>query len=111
MSDELQKYLADILKAIQEIEYFIGEKKNFRHFQSSAMLRAAVERKLEIIGEATNEALKIEKDLPITNARKIVDTRNKLIHGYDEVDMALVWNIVVKHLPLLEREVQSLLGI
>lgn len=57
------------------------------------MLRAAVERKLEIIGEAMNEALKLNKGLPITNARKIVDTRNKLIHGYDEVDMILVWEL------------------
>ena len=73
------------------------------------MLCAAVERKLEIIGEAMNEALKLEKDLPVTNARKIVNTRNKLIRGYDEIDMTLVWEIVVKHLPLLRAEVQVLL--
>ena len=109
MSDELKKYLADVMKAAGEIEGFVGEKKNFKRFQRSAMLRAAVERKLEIIGEAMNEALKINEDLPITNARKIVDTRNKLIHGYDEVDMTLVWEIVVKHLPLLRTEVQALL--
>jgi uncharacterized protein with HEPN domain len=56
-----------------------------------------------------NEALKLNKDLHITNARKIVDTRNKLIHGYDEVDMTLVWEIVVKHLPVLRTEVQTML--
>jgi len=110
MSDELKKYLADVLKAVDEIDAFVGEKKNFKRFQRSAMLRAAVERKLEIIGEAMNEALKLDKDLPITNARKIVDTRNKLIHGYDEVDMTLVWEIVVKHLPLLRSEVKTILG-
>ncbi len=109
MSDEIKKYLTDILKAAEEIEAFVGEKKNFNRFQRSAMMRAAVERKLEIIGEAMNEALKIDSGLPITNARKIVDTRNKLIHGYDEVDMTLVWEIVVKHLPLLKTEVQNLL--
>ena len=98
-----------MMKAAMEIEEFVGEKKNFKRFQRSAMLRAAVERKLEIIGEAMNEALKLEKDLPVTNARKIVDTRNKLIHGYDEIDMTLVWEIVVKHLPLLRAEVQVLL--
>lgn len=109
MSDELKKYLADILKAAAEIESFVGEKKDFRRFQRSAMLRAAVERKLEIIGEAMNEALKLDKNLPITNARKIVDTRNKLIHGYDEVDMTLVWEIAVKHLPILIVEIRALL--
>jgi uncharacterized protein with HEPN domain len=56
-----------------------------------------------------NQALKSEPDLPVTNARKIVDTRNKLIHGYDEVDSVLIWEIVVVHLPVLKREVTSLL--
>lgn len=87
------------------------KKKNFRRFQRSAMLRAAVERKIEIIGEAMNQALKLDENLPITNARKIVDTRNKLIHGYDEVDMMLIWEIVVKHLPVLIAEIRPLLAV
>lgn len=107
----MKKYLADILKAAEEVESFVGPKKNFKRFQRSAMLRAAVERKLEIIGEAMNQALKLDERLPITNARKIVDTRNKLIHGYDEVDMTLVWEIVVKHLPILIEEIRPLLDV
>jgi uncharacterized protein with HEPN domain len=47
MSDELKKYLADILKAVEEIESFIGEKKDYQKYKGSAMLGAAVERKLE----------------------------------------------------------------
>lgn len=111
MSDEVKKYLADIVKAAEEVASFVGEKKNFRRFQRSAMLRAAVERKIEIIGEAMNQALKLDEHLPITNARKIVDTRNKLIHGYDEVDMMLIWEIVVKHLPVLIAEIRPLLAV
>ena len=65
MSDVLKKYLTDMMKAAMEIEEFVGEKRNFKRFQRSAMLRAAVERKLEIIGEAMNEALKLENDLPL----------------------------------------------
>ncbi len=109
MSDEIKKYLADMLKALSEIEEFIGEKKDFRRFERSAMLRAAVERKLEIIGEAMNQALKLKEDLPITNARKIVNARNKLIHGYDEIDRVLIWEIVVNHLPILKMEILKML--
>lgn len=110
MSDELRKYLTDILFAVSEIESFIGEKKNFNRFRKSALIRAAVERKIEIIGEAMNNALQLDSNLPISNARRIVNTRNKIIHGYDEVDEVMIWEIVVKHLPILEKEVQFLLA-
>lgn len=109
MSDELRKYLTDILFAVSEIESFIGEKKNFNRFRKSALIRAAVERKLEIIGEAMNNALQLDDNLPISNARRIVNTRNKIIHGYDEVDEVMIWEIVIKHLPILQKEVQFLL--
>ena len=110
MSDELRKYLIDILFAISEIESFVGEKKNFKRFRNSALIRAAVERKIEIIGEAMNNALQLNGDLAISNARRIVNTRNKIIHGYDEVDEVLIWEIVVKYLPKLHQEVQELLS-
>lgn len=110
MSDELRKYLTDILFAVSEIKSFIGEKKNFNRFRKSALIRAAVERKIEIIGEAMNNALQLDSNLPISNARRIVNTRNKIIHGYDEVDEVMIWEIVVKHLPILEKEVQFLLA-
>ncbi|MEK6780202.1 MAG: HepT-like ribonuclease domain-containing protein [Bacteroidota bacterium] len=73
------------------------------------MLRQAVERNIEIIGEALNNALKLNPSLPISNARKIVDTRNRIIHGYDEVEDVVVWSIVIKHLPLLKNEVGAIL--
>ena len=109
MTDELRKYLTDNLFAVSEIESFIGEKKNFARFRKSALIRAAVERKIEIIGEAMNNALQLDADLPISNARRIVNTRNKIIHGYDEVDEVMLWEIVIKHLPILEKEVQLML--
>lgn len=109
MPDELRKYLIDMLFAAAEIESFVGEKKSFKKFQRSPMLRAAVERKIEIIGESMSNALKIDASLPITNARRIVSTRNKIIHGYDEVDEVMIWEIVIKHLPILKKEVEDLL--
>ena len=48
--------------------------------------------------------------LDISNSRKIVDTRNRIIHGYDSVSDEIIWGIVIKHLPLLQKEVQSLIG-
>ncbi len=56
-----------------------------------------------------NNALQLDGNLPISNARRIVNTRNKIIHGYDEVDEALIWEIVIKYLPVLQKEVQILL--
>lgn len=65
---------------------------------------------IAIIGEATNRILKINPQIKITNARKIVDTRNYLIHGYDSVSPDKLWAIVIKHLPLLKSEVLEILS-
>ena len=77
--------------------------------QSHAMLQDAVERNIEIIGEAVNKLLKIEPEIEITNARRIVDARNKIIHGYDEIENAQIWAIIINHLPLLKIEANQYL--
>lgn len=79
------------------------------------MLQSAVERNaecrpLEIIGEATSKLLRINKEILITNARKIVNTRNRLIHGYDDIDNTEIWAILINHLPILKKEVNILLN-
>ena len=56
-----------------------------------------------------NRILKIQPDIPITAARRIVNTRNYLIHGYDSLREDLIWAIVVNHLPLLRTEVNQLI--
>ena len=73
------------------------------------MLRRAVEREIEIIGEAMNQVLKIDPDIRISSARKIISMRNRVIHGYDDVDDELVWGTIQRHLPILKNEVQELL--
>ncbi len=73
------------------------------------MLQDAVERNIEIIGEAVNKLLKIESEIVITNSRRIVDARNKIIHGYDEIDNAQIWAIIINHLPILKQEVSQYL--
>jgi len=73
------------------------------------MLRDAVERNLEIIGEAMNRLLKIQPDVRLSYSRRIVDTRNKIIHGYDEIEPVNIWTIIINYLPLLKKEVDELL--
>lgn len=72
-------------------------------------IKQAIERNIEIIGEAVSRILKKDPNFNITNARKIIDTRNRVIHGYDSVSEEIIWSIVVRDLPNLEMEVDNLL--
>ncbi len=108
MDDIAKKYLYDIQKAIDSIESYFGEKKIFSEYEANDMLQKAVERQIEIIGEAVNRLSKANPEVKITNARRIIDTRNYVIHGYDKVSNEIIWSIVVKHLPLLREEINGL---
>ena len=110
MNEKCLKYLADIEKSIVLIEAFLGEKRIFQEYSENLMLKSAVERQLEIIGEAINSVLKIEPNLVISHARNIVNMRNKLIHDYDSVNDDVVWLVIVKHLPILKAEVSEILN-
>ena len=109
MSDEAKKSLIDILNSINIIEEYLGNKRNFKDFESNRQLRDAIERRLEIIGEATNRLLKIDPLIKIAHARRIVDLRNKVIHAYDTVDHFTIWAVIVNDLPTLKIEVNGLL--
>jgi uncharacterized protein with HEPN domain len=109
MDLEIKKWLKDIELAISEINSFFPEKKIFSEFQSDVKSRKAVERNIEIIGEALSRILKLKPDIMISDARKIVDTRNRIIHGYDSVSADVIWLIVIRHIPILENEVKKLL--
>ncbi|GHT59964.1 antitoxin [Bacteroidia bacterium] len=104
-----QKYLFDIQTSILSIYEYLGEKRDFFVFQKDKKLRRAIERELEIIGEATNRILQINPEFPVEDARKIVDLRNWVIHGYDKVDDVIIWGIVCNHLPKLKNKVDELL--
>lgn len=109
MDRAVLKYLYDIQEAIIKIDAFIGEQKEYANYVANSMLQSAVERQIEIIGEAMNNALRIDSELEITNARKIVNTRNRIIHGYDDIDNIEIWNIIINNLPILKSEVTVLL--
>jgi uncharacterized protein with HEPN domain len=101
--------LKDIEQSIVEIYEFLPKERNFFTFQKDLKTRKAVERNIEIIGEAMDRILKINPDFQITDSRKIVDTRNRIIHGYDNVSDDVIWLIVNRYLPVLEKEVKELL--
>jgi uncharacterized protein with HEPN domain len=86
MKNRIKKLLFDILTAIDNIDSYIGKNKKFQNYENSPMLQDAVERNLEIIGEAMNNLLMLDSSIKITNSRRIVDARNKIIHGYDEIE-------------------------
>jgi len=71
--------------------------------------RKAIERNIEIIGEAVNRILNVSPEIKITNARKIVDTRNRIIHGYDTVSEDIIWALVSNDLKKLRQEIANLL--
>jgi uncharacterized protein with HEPN domain len=109
MGNETKAWMSDILTAIQEINQFVPDQKDFRKFQKDLKTKRAIERNIEIIGEAINRLIRVEPQILITNARKIVDTRNRIIHGYDSVSEDIIWAIVVRDLPLLEKEIKLLI--
>lgn len=109
MEKEVRIWLEDIKQSIDEIESFLPEKRNFFEFRNDLKTRKAIERNIEIIGEAVSRILKVNPELRITNARKIVDTRNRIIHGYDSVSEDIIWAIVSNDLKKLREEVSSLL--
>ena len=111
MDIEIKTWLYDILNAIVEIDsFFEDQEKEFSVYKNDTRTRRAVERNIEIIGEATNRILQKDNALILSNSRKIVDTRNRIIHGYDTVSDQVIWGIVIQYLPILKIEIQQILG-
>jgi uncharacterized protein with HEPN domain len=110
MSDEIKKYLYDILDAIENVDTHLNHQRNFKVFMQNITIRRAIERELEIIGEATSRILKENASISISYARQIVDLRNRVIHAYDSVDEIIIWKVIVKDLPILQNEIESLLN-
>lgn len=110
MDNEIKTWLYDILQSINEIDsYYDSKPKIFDEFVADTKTKRAIERNLEIIGEAVNRILKKDKKFNLDNAEKIVGTRNRIIHGYDKISDDLIWSIVINHLPKLRAEVNRLI--
>ncbi len=111
MNEFIAVYLYDVKRAIEEVEsFFAGYPMRFNVFEKDYLRRSAVERKAEIMGEAINRILKIERDFPLPNARAIIDTRNRIIHGYDSVKPEFLWSLVIRHIPNLKNDVEQIIS-
>ncbi|MDE6651893.1 MAG: DUF86 domain-containing protein [Paramuribaculum sp.] len=111
MADEyILKHLQDVLDAINELEsFFVDYPKRFDVFEKDRLRICAVERKTEIMGEAINRIRKQDPTFGIPNAREIISTRNRIIHGYDSVETEFLWGLVVRHIPLLKKDIERLI--
>ncbi len=110
MDEYLAVYLYDIKRAIEEVESFFSDyPMRYDIFEKDYLRRSAVERKVEIMGEAINRILKIQHDFPLPNAKAVIDTRNRIIHGYDSVKPEFLWSLVIRHIPELKRDLERII--
>jgi uncharacterized protein with HEPN domain len=109
MHPEIKVWLKDIELSVSEIHEFLPPGINYSGFLKDLKTRKAIERNIEIIGEAVKRIIEVEPEILISASRNIVDTRNRIIHGYDSVSPDVIWLIVTRYLPVLDQEVKELL--
>ena len=110
MEAERLKYLSDVRDAVSAILKFVKDK-TYEDYREDDLLISGVERKFEIIGEALN---RIKRNSPqvldkIREHRSIISFRNILAHGYDSIDLRIVWEIIEENLDNLYADVVNLL--
>jgi len=109
MQPRLLKYILDIESVIQEIESIKRKTQNdFKKFSEDVILQRAVERDLEIIGEAIRKSIEINPKLKITATKNIIGLRNIISHAYDSVEPEMLWGIIQNNIPVLAEEIKAL---
>ena len=109
MEDRIYAWLEDITRSIDEIFEFLPEKRDFFEYKNDLKTKKAVERNIEIIGEAINRISKNKThNLEIKNAQKIIGTRNRIAHEYDYISDEVIWTIIIRELPELKKEIEHL---
>ena len=110
MLRDIRTYLYDISQACVLLRQFTTGK-TFAAYRTDPMLRSAVERQFEIIGEALSQALRLDPGLTtrISDTGRIIAFRNRLIHAYASIADDVVWGVLETNLPTLQREVEALL--
>ncbi|MBN1647822.1 MAG: DUF86 domain-containing protein [Spirochaetales bacterium] len=111
MQRDIKTYCSDILESIDKIGKFI-EDMSFQKYTENSLVKSAVERQFEIIGESLSRISRYfpQKFSEISNGRNIIDFRNIISHGYDVIEDSIVWDIIKNHLPGLEKEMNNLLN-
>jgi uncharacterized protein with HEPN domain len=111
MARDSKAYLWDARAAADAIAAFVAGR-TFEHYKSDLLLRSAVERQFEIVGEALNQLSRTAPDLvaQVPDSARIIAFRNILIHGYAIVDDESVWRATQENLPALRAALDALLG-
>lgn len=111
MQREVRKCLYDALRACEDLIAFT-KGKSFSDYSDDRLLQSGVERQLMIIGEALNQAGKIDPYISnkIKSFRQIINLRNVIVHGYATVENETIWGILQDDLPDLYKQVKRLLG-
>lgn len=111
MQPKLLKYILDIESVIEEIESIKQKTQNdFNNFSNDIILQGAIERDLEIIGEAIRKIIDINPDVQITASKNIIGLRNIISHAYDSVEPEMLWGIIQRNVPVLADEIRALKG-
>lgn len=110
MQPDAPALLWDAREAARLILMFI-EGRSWQHYQVDAMLRSAVERQFQIIGEALNRLSRVDDATAalIPEVKRIVAFRNVLVHGYAVIDDELVWQVATTRVPGLVETLDRLL--
>ncbi len=102
-------FLKDILICINKIERYLNGF-DFEKFQNNEVIIDAVIRNVEIIGEAANNLTRdFRSKYTQIEWRRIINTRNRIIHGYATVDLEIIWNITRSNLGELKIEIEKIL--
>jgi uncharacterized protein with HEPN domain len=107
---QILKYLFDVNSSINAIDFHLQHEREYKTYIENFTIQRAVERELEIIGEAINKLLKVDSTIEITYARLIIDLRNKIIHSYDNINNDVIWKIIIKDIPVLQNEITTLIS-
>lgn len=108
MQHDIEKLMLDVRSAARDIQQFVGDL-SFEDYHADKLVKAAVERKFEIIGEALNRLSRLSPETAsaIRECEKIISFRNLVIHGYDVVSDPIVWDVIQNKLPLLIEDVEG----
>jgi uncharacterized protein with HEPN domain len=103
-------YLKHIDEFCEDLKFYFYEIKDFEEFKKSKLYQDAIVRKLEIIGEASSH---ISDDLknkyPQVEWKKIKAMRNRLIHAYFGIDLLLVWEVLIRDIPILHKQIKQII--
>lgn len=109
MNAKSLKYILDIESILGELEEIkIRVANNFINYKNDFIIKRAVERDLEIIGEAVKKLTEQNPSIKLSSVKKIIGLRNMISHAYDSIDDELIWAIIQKDIPILRGEINKL---